>query len=323
MTPQEEEFITKWNDRFSNDVQIQLVVTKDKHGQELSKFCRRLSRLVPKITVLEKRDAEIRNPFIQIGQRIRYHALPLGKELEPFLEAIRLVDQKNVSIEKSIQDQIDQIKIPAQLKLYIAEQCPFCPKMVLELLPMAVINEFITLTVIDVAFFPELAETDTIRSVPTLLLGEIFRLTGSTPLQDVIKILVNQDPSQLSVSSIENMLQEGNAAHIGRMMLDAQKIFPAFLDVLVHEKWPLRLAAMVAMEEIIEHDIELAAQAIEPLWERFYDIDDQAKGDVLYIFGECGNDKTLSKLESILTDQYNSELKEAAKEAIKSIQQRL
>ncbi len=323
MTSQEEEFITKWNDRFSNDVQIQLVVTKDKHGQELSKFCRKLSRLVSKITILEKRDAEIRNPFIQIGQRIRYHALPLGKELEPFLEAIRLVDQKNVSIDKSIQDQIDQIKIPAQLKLYIAEQCPFCPKMVQELLPMAVINEFITLTVIDVAFFPELAEADTIRSVPTLLLGETFRWTGSTPLQEVIKILVNQDPSQLSGSSIENMLQEGNAAHIGRMMLDAQKIFPAFLDVLVHEKWPLRLAAMVAMEEIIEHDIELAAQAIEPLWERFYGIDDQAKGDVLYIFGECGNDKTLSKLESILTDQYNNELKEAAKEAIKSIQQRL
>jgi len=323
MTPQEKEFITTWNDRFSQDAKIQIFLTKDKRSQELSQFCRNLSRLTPKITVLEKKDADIRTPFIQVGQRIFYHALPLGKELEPFLEAIHLSDQKNVSFDKSIYDQVNPIKIPAPLKLYIAEQCPFCPKMVRDLLPLTAINEFITLTIIDGTFFPELAETDTIRSVPTLLLGESFRWTGSTPIQEIIEILVNQDPSQIGASSIENMLQEGNAAHIGQMMLDAQKIFPAFLDVLVHEKWPLRLGAMVAMEEIIEHDIQLAAQVIEPLWERFHDIDDQAKGDVLYIFGECGDDKILARLESVLTGPYNSEIKEAAKEAITSIQQRI
>jgi hypothetical protein len=71
------------------------------------------------------------------------------------------------------------------------------------------------------------------------------------------------------------------------------QIFPAFYDVLTHDKWPVRLGAMVAMEEIISRSPALAARTLKPPWKRFDGVSDQIKGDVLYIFGGIGRPQTV------------------------------
>ena len=164
-----------------------------------------------------------------------------------------------------------------------------------------------------------MAQSNRIQSVPTVLLDEQFRWTGSLRLEELVEIMTNRDPAKLGTSTLKRMLKEGNAAQLAEMMLDKERIFPAFLDLLIHKKWPIRLGAMVTMEEIANRNSELAAQVIDPLWERFHQVEDPVKGDIVYILGESGDYKIVPRLQMILDSQYNTEVKEAAKEAIEKI----
>ena len=100
------------------------------------------------------------------------------------------------------------------------------------------------------------------------------------------------------------------------MMLDAQEIFPAFYDLLVHDKWPVRLGAMVVIEEIAGKSPGMASAAIDPLWNRFGRVADQIKGDILYLFVEIGDRRAISWLKIVLDDDFDTEVKEAAREAL-------
>jgi HEAT repeat protein len=142
------------------------------------------------------------------------------------------------------------------------------------------------------------------------------------PINDIILMIVKRDPKQLSASSIESMIKEGDSATVAQMMLDNGHLFPAFLELLVHQKWPVRLGAMVAMETIVEKASDLAARAIDPLWEKFSGVDDTVKGDILYLLGEIGNHDTISRLETIIATNANPEVQEAAVEAVDRIKER-
>jgi glutaredoxin len=322
MTPQEEKQIRKWNSELSGDIQISLLVTEDKRSMEFIDFSENLNCLAPKIRIVKEEGEPTEAPAIQIGLAVRYHAIPLGTELDPFLEALSIFDKKVPRIPESIQDHLEKIKLPAALRLYVSQQCPFCPMTARQIIPLSAANEFIQLTIIDCTLFPEMAQSNRIKSVPTVLLDEQFRWTGSFRLEELVEIITKRDPAKLGTSYLETMLREGNAAQLAEMMLDKEDIFPAFHDLLIHEKWPVRLGAMVALEEIAGRNPELAAQVIDPLWERFHHAEDPVKGDIIYILGESGDHRIAPRLEMILGGQYHSEVKEAAQEALEKMAER-
>ena len=319
MTPQEEGRIRIWNETLSNEVSIGLRQTEDQRSSQFEEFCHKFSRLAPKVSVVSQDGAPQEAPNIQIGRGVRYHAIPLGTELDPFLEAISGLD-KGYSVPAAIGVALQRIKMPASLNLFIAAQCPFCPLTVRALIPLAGANEFVWLTIADSMLFPEMAQANQIQSVPTVVLDEQFRWTGTCPLEELGEVMIERDPASLGAKSLENMLKQGDAFRVAQMMMDRHSIFPAFLTLLTHEKWPVRLGAMVALEEIASRDPGLAEQVIDPLWRRFHDVDDPVKGDIIYMMGECGNLELTPKLEGVLkAAQYHPEVKEAAREALDKI----
>jgi hypothetical protein len=322
-TPEEEKQIRKWNSELSTDIHVGLLVTRDQRSTEFVRFCENLTRLAPKIQVAKEEGEPNEAPAIQVSDALRYHAIPFGTELGPFLEALSVPDGRPWSISGPIQDRLKTINLPALLRLYVSLQCPFCPVTVGQLTPLLAVNKFIQLTIIDCSLFPEMAQLHRIQSVPTLLLDEKFRWTGAFQLEEVVEIMTNRDPAKLGSSSLESMLKEGNAASLAEMMLDKEEIFPAFLDLLIHKKWPVRLGAMVVMEEITSRHPELAAHVIDPLWERFHHVEDPVKGDIMYILGESGDHKIAPRVQMILRGEYDVEVKEAAREALEKIKTRI
>ena len=103
------------------------------------------------------------------------------------------------------------------------------------------------------------------------------------------------------------------------MMMEAGKLFPAFYDVLTHDKWPIRLGAMVVIEELVEKKPDLASEALSPLWDRFQEASVQIQGDILHVFGEIGDPRSVSWLETVLSGNFNREVKDAAREAAEKI----
>jgi len=79
---------------------------------------------------------------------------------------------------------------------------------------------------------------------------------------------------------------------------------------------------MVAMEEITERNIRLAATVAKPLLDRFYEQEDQIKGDIIHILGESGDPDLITELEKISESHDNPEIKEAVEEAIEKIRNR-
>ncbi|MFC1489006.1 thioredoxin family protein [Thermodesulfobacteriota bacterium] len=317
MTPEDKKKIARWGETLKDDMSIELTLTQDDRSGVFKEFCDRLTRLAPKIRLKKENEAESSPPVLRIDN-IRYQAIPSGRELDPFLNL--LTDRNNPvnPLSPEVHKQLDQIRLPAFLKTYITPHCPFCPTTVMQLLSLAVANELIKLTIIDGALFPEMVKSDNVQSAPTVLLEDQFRWSGSIQIREIVDIILNRDPAQLSEFSLRDMLSSGDAESVAKMMIDSEKIFPAFMELLVHEKWPVRLGAMVAFETIAEQNRGLAAQAIPFLQKRFSRTEDTIKGDILFLIGKAGDEGIIPMLERVLSGSHPIDVKEAAAEALEA-----
>ena len=318
-TALEENQIKKFNHHLSRNITIERVASRHTSNQLFREFCDNLARLIPKIEISKVQSAAQDPPRILIGGGLRYQAIPTGHELQPFLEALDALDSGSLKIAEPIEILLKKNKLPASLTVFIAPQCTFCPQMVRRLIALPLTDEKFQLTIIDGTLFPEMAKIHDIRSVPTILLDDQLRWTGSVSLEELIDTINTRDPVSLRPASLEKIIKEGGADRLAAMMMETEKLFPAFFDVLTHEKWPIRLGAMVVIEEIAGKNSDLAAEALSPLWNRFHKASIQIQGDILHVFGEIGDPRSVPWLETVLSGNFDLEVKAAAKEAAEKI----
>jgi hypothetical protein len=311
MTPYEKKQILTLNNKLSKDVQIGLIETEHEKSALIRQFCDDLVQLAPKIRVIEEEGDPDEAPAIKVHNGLHYQAIPSGTEVAPFIEALIMLDSAMAQIDKTLNDQLAGVDLPTNLIIFV--------EAVRQLLPLPTLNSNIRLTVIDAMHFPELAEKENIQSVPTLILEDQFRWAGSIQITEIIDAMANRDASMLGPVSLEMMITQGKADELAEMMLEKEQIFPAFYEVLTHPKWPVRLGAMVVMEELIEINPDLAIQTLKPLWERFNKVDNRVKGDLLYVFGQMKPTDLVSRLQVILNGDYDPEVQEAAQETLENI----
>jgi hypothetical protein len=311
----EKKQILTLNETLSKEIQIGVIETQHKKSPAIVHFCETLGQLVPKIRIkLEKGDSK-KLPGIRVHDGLTYRAVPSGTEVPPFTEALQLLGSGQAPINELLSARVKNISLPTNLVIYVSAQCKFCPQAVRQLLPLPILNRHVRLTVIDAGHFPELAEKDEIQSVPTLILEDRFRWTGTFQLNEIVDVAVNRNVGSLGPASLEMLLKDGEASKLAEMMLEKAEIFPAFYDVLAHPDWPIRLGAMVVMDQLIERNPDLALQTLEPLQERFHKASNQVKGDLLYVFGEMQQKEMMPWLETVINGAYDPEVKEAALEA--------
>jgi alkyl hydroperoxide reductase subunit AhpF len=319
-TAVEKKQIAKLNECLSSDISIRLIVSQDPNYKLFKEFCDDLLKLAPRIKIAYENDTPQLPPQIQIGSGLHYQAVPSAHELQPFLEALITLDNESSrDTSRPIKARLKKDKLPATLSVFIAPQCTFCPTVVRQLIALPMVDDKIQLTIIDGTLFPEAAQAHRVQSVPTVLLDDQFRWTGFLPLEELIDTINNRDPASLGAASLENILKEGQAGRLAAMMAAAGKIFPSFYELIIHEKWPVRLGAMVVMEEIADRNPVMAAEVLSFLWDRFQGASDPIKGDILYMFGEIGNRRAVSWLNEVLTGDYDSEVQEAAGEALEKL----
>jgi len=318
MSPEEIELVAGLNQGIETPIDIQLRTSEDSRSPALVAFCQELARQVPKIQISEQKadDVEAR-PEMQIGTSIIYQGVPQGNELAAFLDIILKVSQQDYP--QTLPEEEAGPAIPAMLKLYVSGMCTFCPLEVQKMAGLALQESSINLTIIDAMQFSETAEDDTVRSVPTLILDDQFRWTGSVDQQELLDTIQSRDPNQLSLTTLEAIIADGNAYQLSEMMLDADCIIPAFFDLLTHEAFSTRLGAMAVAEEIADKRIALAEQMTGPLIERFENQSDTVKGDIVYILGQCADRKVLDFLDTIGAGNSDADVKEAAVDAREEI----
>ncbi len=284
-------------------------------------FATELTQAAPCIRV-NASDRQRQIPTFFIGNNIDFSALPLDRELTPFLEALAF-QATPLPLPEDMDARLKQISRPCRLTLFIAAQCPHCPNMVRHLIPLAVHSKHIFLEIIDGTLFPEIAENHRVRSVPCLILESDFRWTGHVDIKEVLTQIVDQDPSQLSADTFRQILEQGDADWISCRMIRTNALFQGFMDLLLHPEWSVRLGAMVVVEQLAEQAPSLAARLCPVLMKAFDGVSDiSIQGDIFYALGEAGDQATKVWIEEKVPGLTHPDLKDAAKEALSAIEER-
>lgn len=259
-------------------------------------------------------------PGFALKENIIYSALPLERELPPFLEGLSQLESPTLST--STRALADKIEMPCTLTLFIALHCPHCPGMVKTLIPLAAQCDKIQLHIIDGSLFPEKAQALNVMSAPCLILDQEFRWTGAVDEEEILSMILNRNPAQLGTATLQNILEQGDADWITDQMIQAGQIFEGFYGLLLHETWSVRLGAMVVVESLAEKAPELGLKLADHLTRVFADMTLPVQGDILYALGEIGNISTRAWIETAVAADAHEDLKDAAQDALESIDQR-
>ncbi|MDO9263560.1 MAG: thioredoxin family protein [Desulfosalsimonadaceae bacterium] len=319
MTPREKEIIRQWAGRMGGHVDIRLRPTSDDRSAALETFCNELQKLAPIVRV-KKQDHNDPLPGFRIADNIGYRAVPVEPELSPFLDFLEGVEDEAVLAGLPEPDILDRVRVPADLTVFITPHCPVCPQAVASVLALARRCPKIQVTVVDGVLFPELADAANVRSAPTVILEDRFRWVGAVDLREIVRMIESRDPSQLGVQSLQQMIEAGNAEALADMMAESDAPFPAFIDLLTHAKWPVRLGAMVSFEFLNEARRDLSFQILETLWDRFETSGNEVKGDILYLLGESKQPEMMERLKAVHTGDYPETVREAAGDALKALE---
>jgi hypothetical protein len=319
MTPLEQQQIKKLSDNLDREITIRLKESTHAANPIMQAFCEQLTSLAPNIRVTRDNDDPQPAPAIQVTESIAYSGVPEGTELGPFIDLLSAVGQDNTPPADGV---LAAITTPAMLTLYVSSMCPHCPAMVRQVFPLSLANSNLKLSIIDGPAFPELAEADKVKSLPTLIVDSHFRWTASVDTDELLQVINSRDPAEVGAAALKGMIQDGNAYDLSEMMTSHGKIFPAFVDLLIHPEFSVRLGAMAAMEDVADRAISIAGQVVAPLMAQFDQVDETIKGDILYVIGVCGDEAAVPFLTSMAAAAESEELKEAAEDALEAIADR-
>lgn len=312
----EEKKIIQWHQKIEKKLTPRAAFPDHPRSGAFKEFCTRFTALAPDVYFQKDSDIEVPRPTLRVQPNVDYQALPLQNELEPFLLALDKKTYDYGKLSPQLQKILEQIKVPADLTVFVSPHCPFCPRVVRQLLGLAAYNSAVHLTVIDAVDFPQTAADALVQSLPTTLLDGEYRWVGEIDAADLIGMMAHRDPANLGPASLKTLFNEGRADEVAAMMLSSGKVFPAYITLLRDDKWSVRLAAMVAFEILAEQDAEYAGKVTERLWEDFDRFDDRVKGDMLYMLGEACLTSSRSKIDAVLEGRYSEDVKEAAAEAL-------
>jgi len=152
-----------------------------------------------------------------------------------------------------------------------------------------------------------------------LILEGHTRWVGQVPQDEVVAHLLHPDPFRLSPTSLQRLLEAGQAQQVAGMMAQSGRLFPALIHLLAHPRWSVRLGAMVAAETLAETNRTLAGELQEPIWQAMARADATVQGDLLYVIGAIGGPETLERLQVLVDGLGDEAVKEAATEALERI----
>ena len=313
----DQERIRIFNDELRSQHTIRLRTTNDPRSVQFLDFTQDFAALAPKLGFSRETSDEALPPAMFVGKNWCYQAIPVSAELDPFLYLLQLLDGSSAALSiGNLGQQLDSVTIPGVLQVFIAPHCPFCPQVVKQMMVLPLAAPLLQVTVIDGTLFPEMTEEAKVRSAPTVILDGEFRWAGQIRLEELVDTLISRDAAQLDQQALEGMLKEGNAAQLAQMMLRRRQIFPAFVPLLGHAEWSVRMGAMVTLEEIFDQEPHVAQQAIGPVRKLLDSAPAPVRGDIIYILGRLGDVGSRERFRQMLTEETNEELRDVLEEAL-------
>jgi hypothetical protein len=312
----DERFLLSWQDQLGQPVLLRFGRNRRPESQPLAEFVADWQRLLPQLPVKIEDIPDTELPGLFLGDRWRFCAVPTGVKLELFGEILLALDGQTPTLAPMWQERWQKLPLAPELTIFVAPHCPFCPQMVRQLIPLTVTTPAATVTLIDASLFPDQARDQDIKAVPTVIVNQLYRLTGAFTLGDLLDLAEKADPALMPTSILARLMQEGQAGLVGELMLAQKRLFPNFLPLLWHPEINIRLGAMVALETLGAEHPEVVADCLARLWEELPRSDHAVQGDLIYLLGEWGDGSWQDRLEALKQQAPDPEVEEAIEEAL-------
>jgi hypothetical protein len=319
MDAADEKKIREWLNRTGKEIVFDLILSGDVQGDAMKTAAEDLSAVSGKIRIKTKKDKEKPDSAAMIFPQIAVKGVLTGKILDMVLTMLEFGASR---VAPETLERLEKIKAPLFLKLFVTPHCPHCPQVVKDITALSIANPNIHVEIVDGLLYTEKSSMEGVQAAPTLIFNENFRWVGQVRTGDVLDALTDVDPVNLSPESLLAMIEAGRAAAVADMMVNRGTVIPAILDLLLDEKWSVRLGAMVAAEELGLRNEELAFDLMEHLWSRYDAMSDPVKGDIVYLSGAIGPEKDVEKLNTLLEKKPGPEMMDALEDALAALAER-
>jgi len=256
---------------------------------------------------------------------ISYHFIPEDAEAELFHELLEQEMGAGPGQRSGDKQPLHAGKEdPLEILLFVANQCPNCPRAVRTLHSLALDPTIPCLHVhlFEASVSQDLAARHRVRSVPTLLaLPDSFRFVGTPDPERIARLLRAGSAEAFLQELIRHQVREGEAPEAGARI--ARMGDPTFLvEDLAASTFQERIGWMLALEQALEERPDSLDPLVVPLASLLRTAETSLRGDLADILGSVGRPEALPALERLLTDE-NPDVAEAAGDAIEAIRERI
>jgi len=146
---------------------------------------------------IEKYDIQ-RTPAILIindqeQELIRYLAVPMGAEIQPFVQALMVLTGAPNYYKAMIKKNLEKIN-PSTIQAMITETCPYCPTILSICSQFALASEGkIRTIIVDIMAHPDIGDKYNISTVPYVVVNDKHPLIGNVGADEIIKLLINEN----------------------------------------------------------------------------------------------------------------------------------
>ncbi len=117
----------------------------------------------------------------------KFYGIPGGHEINSFVITLLNLDGKGKSFDQEVLDRISRVEGQVDLKVFVTLACHHCPDVVANTQHLAIKNKNIKAEMIDISLFPEVAQAQGVKSVPTVVFNDGKGLTiGAKNINEIL-----------------------------------------------------------------------------------------------------------------------------------------
>ncbi len=192
-----------------NDIQLILFLQEAgcNHCRDLRFLVEKLASITHKVkaeTYNFAVDKEIVNQYkikrvpavALIGEKdygIRYYSAPEGQELYNFLDDIVEVSRGKENLSEESMERLKVLKSPVNLEYFISPTCPYTWPGGKTLLRLAMASDLLSLDIINVTDFRDVAEKYNVRGIPMTVVNGKGEFYGSLSEKDFVTVILENN----------------------------------------------------------------------------------------------------------------------------------
>lgn len=251
------------------------------------------------------------------SSNVAYLAVPKGPELPPFLDMLRTLSSGEAPLPSETRESVSKVSKPTKVWILISAHCPNCPKVVAEVLALALSNPLVSASILDIEHFGPVVDEYGIKSVPATIINGELVLIGQQSAERLSQLMALAGTEDYDGEILRSLMERGQVSGAARFICGGRGR-KAILNLFQEPELSTRMGVLVVLEQALELESSAVAEMVPSLIELLSHEDSRIRGDIADLLGTVGDRRAVPHLEKLANDP-DPDVVEAASDALEEI----